>query len=85
MDAKYSKGGVKPPEGVTKMTIEQALEMISRGETPEEYTKRIKRIKRLANERDALEDAIDVLGEDPRAEKKKTRLAKVIDEIYRLS
>ena len=60
-----------------KMTIAQALEMIDRGETPEQYEKRVRRIRRLANERDDLQDAIEVLGDDPRAEKKRARLAKV--------
>jgi len=66
-----------------KMTIRQALEMIERGETPEQYEKRVRRIRRLANERDALHDAIDVLDEyhDPRAEKKRARLAKVMQEL----
>lgn len=70
-----------------QMTLAEALEMISRGETPEEYEKRIKRIRRLANERDALVDGIQILEEysDPRAEKKKVRLAKVLkmlEELY---
>ena len=60
------------------MTLAEAFEMIARGETPEQYEKRIKRIRRLANERDALEVGIDVLGDDPRADKKRARLAKVL-------
>lgn len=59
------------------MTLEQALDCISRGETQEEYEKRHKRLRRLANERDDLEDAIEVLGDDPRAEQKQKRLKKV--------
>lgn len=51
--------------------------MIARGETSEQYEKRVKRLRRLYNEKYDLEDAIDVLGDDPRADKKKTRLAKV--------
>ena len=61
-----------------KMTLAQAFEMIDRGETPEQYEKRVKRLRRLYNERYDLEDAIEVLGDDPRADKKKKRLAKVV-------
>ena len=60
-----------------EMTLYEALEMVERGETPEEYKKRISKIRRYANERNDLEDAIEVLGDDPRAEKKRARLAKV--------
>lgn len=66
------------------MTIGQAIEAIMRGETEEQYRKRIKKIRRLANERDDLMDAIDVLGDDPRAEQKKARLAKVNQMIEEL-
>lgn len=59
------------------MTLVEVFEMIDRGETPEQYKKRIKRLRRLANERDDLEDAIAILGNDPRADKKRKRLAKV--------
>ena len=59
------------------MTLEQALDCMIRGETKEEYEKRHKRLRRLANERDDLEDAIEVLGDDPRAEQKQKRLKKV--------
>ena len=67
------------------MTIAEAFDMIGRGETPEEYKKRIQRIRRLANERDALQDAIEILGDDPRAEKKRTRLQKVEQELTKLA
>ena len=60
-----------------KMTLAQAFEMIDRGETPEQYEKRVKRLRRLKNEQYDLEDAIQVLGDDPRADKKRKRLAKV--------
>ena len=67
-----------------RFTIDQALEMISRGETPEQYEKRVKRIRRLANEREDLQDAIDVLKEFGdcendmvRLQKKEKRLGKV--------
>jgi len=59
-----------------RFTIDQALEMISRGESPEQYEKRIKRIKRLANERDDLQDAIDILREFGNCEKDIVRLHK---------
>ena len=69
-----------------KMTIVQAFEMIGRGETPEEYEKRIKKIKRLSTERDFLEDAICFLDpDDPRAIKKRARLAKVLTMLNELS
>ena len=67
-----------------KMTLAEAFDMIARRETPEQYEKRIKRIRRLANERDELECSIDVLGDDPRAGKKRVRLQKVLAEIERL-
>ena len=66
------------------MTLEQFFEAIDRGETTEQYNKRIARIKRLVNEREALEDAIEILGDDPRANKKRARLAKVVSELQAL-
>lgn len=67
-----------------KQTLDEAIDMIMRGETAEQYEKRIKRIRRLANEREALEDAIEVLGNDPRADKKRKRLEKVYAMIEEL-
>lgn len=67
------------------MTLSEAFDMIGRGETPEEYKKRIQRIRRLANERDALQDAIEILGDDPRAERKRARLQKVEQELTKLA
>lgn len=67
--------------------MEDALAMIVRGETEDQFKKRTARIRRLANERDALEDAIEILSEDPtdaRLKKKQARLAKVLAEIDRL-
>lgn len=66
------------------MTFEQCMDAVMRGETSEQYKKRLARIKRLANERDDLEDAIEILGEDPRAEKKRQRLNKVLKMIEAL-
>ena len=40
--------------------------MIDKGLTPEEYHKRRVRIRQLSLERDFLEDAIELLKEDPR-------------------
>ena len=59
-----------------KMILAEALEMIKRGETPEQYEKRVKRIKRLANERERLEDS--------RLEKQRKRLVKVREMIKEL-
>ena len=59
-----------------RFTIDQALEMISRGETPEQYEKRVKRIRKLVNEREDLQDAIDVLKEFGDCEKDMVRLRK---------
>jgi len=70
------------------MTISEALEMIDRGETPDEYKKRTARLRRLVNEREALEDALTVLTEPEdaaRREKKERRLAAVIEAIKSLS
>lgn len=69
-----------------KMTLAQAFEMIGRGETSEEYEKRIKRIRRLVNERDDLDASLTVLTPEDgeRYEKKKHRLEKVLAEIERL-
>ena len=67
-----------------RMTIAEALDMIQRGETPEQYEKRVKRLRRLSNERYDLEDAIAVLGDDPRADKKRRRLTKVLVMIEQL-
>ena len=55
------------------MTLLEVLEAVSRGEDGEQYRKRVSRIRRLATERDVLEDAIAVLGNDPRAIEKKER------------
>ena len=70
------------------MTLVQAFEMIERGETPEQYKKRIARLRRLANERDSLEAALEVLtepGDVENAEKKRKRLDKVLKIIDELS
>lgn len=67
------------------MTIEQAVDMISRGETSDQYKKRMDRIRRLTNERDFLEDAIEVLGDDPRVEQKRKRLKSVMRNIKKLT
>lgn len=73
------------------MTIDEAIDMITRGETPEQYKKRTARIRRLANERDDLEDSIQVLKEygnsekdAQKLEKKQARLAKVLEELERI-
>lgn len=66
------------------MNINQAIEAIMRGETSEQYKKRQARLRRLTEERDWLECSIEVLGEDPRAEKKKARLEKVLKMIEEL-
>lgn len=66
------------------MRLDQAIDAIMRGETSEQYKKRQARLRRLANERDDLMDAIEVLGDDPRAEKKKARLEKVLKMIEEL-
>lgn len=67
------------------VTLAEAFEMIERGETPEQYRKRMKRIRTLGLERDALHDAIEILGDDPRAQAKKERLAKVEGLIQKLA
>ena len=74
-------------EGTMKMTIVEALDAISRGETAEQYAKRITQIKRLVNEREKLEDALMVLTDAEDAEKaarKRKRLQKVLSQIEKL-
>ena len=69
------------------MTITQAFDMIGRGETPEQYEKRINRLRRLATERDDLEASLTVLTDPDEADKrdkKCKRLEKVLSEIDRL-
>lgn len=74
------------------MTLKQAFEMIERKETPAEFEKRMKRIRRLANERDELTDKIGVLEDFgnsdkdmDRLTKAKKRLAKVLEELEKLN
>lgn len=64
-----------------KLTLAQAFEAIERGETSEEYSKRIAKLQRLLVERDFLQDAIEVLTGDPRVEKKQKRLSVVLAQI----
>ena len=70
-----------------RVTLTEAFDMINRGETAEQYKARQAKLRRLANERDSLEDALEILTEpgdaDKRAKKEK-RLAKVLEEIERL-
>ena len=70
------------------MTLDEALDMLMRGETTEQYKKRKARIRRLANERDELMDAIQVLSEEPvdheKVAKKSKRLEKVLQMIEEL-
>lgn len=56
-----------------KMTLEQAMEAVERGETPEQFEKRMRKVRRLIIERDFLEDAIFMLEGD-RKKKKQERL-----------
>ena len=68
---------------IYKMKLCEALEMIQRGETTEEYKKRVARIRRLANERDDLEASLTVLtgpDDEPKASKKRARLKKVLEQ-----
>ena len=71
-----------------KLTLAQALEAISRGETAEQYAKRCRRIRRLANERDDLVDWISIFEESPEdapiVELKRERLNKVLAMIEEL-
>ena len=70
-----------------KMTLAEAFDMIARKETPEEYEKRIRRIRRLANERDCLYDALTVLDpviDGEKYYKKQKRYEKVLAELERL-
>ena len=70
-----------------KLTLAQALEAISRGETSEQYVKRLRRIRRLANERDDLMDWLEICDTPEDAEiaaKKRERLNKVLAMIDEL-
>ena len=71
-----------------KMTVREFCEMVDRGETPEQYAKRMRSIRRYVNERDALHDALSVLTEPEDAErraKKEARLAIVLGHLERLT
>lgn len=71
-----------------KLTLSQSLEAIIRGETPEEYVKRIRKLRKYCDERYDLEDSIQVLEGDPmykeKLKKKKARLKKVLKYIDEL-
>lgn len=70
-----------------KVTLAEALYMIQRGETPEQYKKRLAKIRRLSIERDFLEDSLSILTEpedEPKAVKKRARLAKVLQMMEEL-
>ena len=71
-----------------RTTLAEALYIINhlrKGETFDDYEKRMKRLRRLCNERDDLQDAIKVISEysgtvfcdEEKLEKKKKRLEKV--------
>lgn len=66
------------------MTLYEAMKMIERGETPDEYKKRMKKLRKLSEERDFLMDAVEVLKGDPRCIKKELRLAEVLRMIDEL-
>lgn len=74
-----------------RVTLTEAFGMIARGETPEQYEKRVKALRRYINERDDLESGISVLidfGSDEkdaeRLAKKQKRLAVVLTKIEEL-
>lgn len=65
-----------------KMTLAEAFDMINRGETPEQYEKRVRKLRRYYNELYELQDALEILdgtqpGDEERAQKKRRRLEKV--------
>ena len=66
------------------LTLDQAIEAIDRNETAEAYAARMNKLRKLSTERDFLEDAIEVLGDDPRAESKRRRLDVVKKQIENL-
>lgn len=67
-----------------KMTLAQAMEAVQRGETPEQYEKRMRKVRRLSIERDFIEDAIFLL-EGERKKKKQDRLDTVNKMLKELS
>ena len=71
-----------------KLTMVEFFEMIERGETPDQYEKRLRKIRRLVNERDQLMDWISVFDDDieeqTMIEKKRNRLNKVLAMIEEL-
>lgn len=71
------------------MNINEALDMIDHGETPEEYKKRCAKIRRLVFERDFLIDSIELLKSDGRnrtkVKIKENRLEKVNSMIEELT
>lgn len=80
IEVKYEGGGVHaPPErsGRMKMTLLETLDMIQRGEMPEQYKKRLAKLRKYALERDFLQDAIEALDGGERQERKIKRLERV--------
>lgn len=70
------------------MTLNDVFEMIDRNETPDQFKARRQKLRRYANERDDLIDAIDVLKNDvdrvDQFNKKIARLKKVESMINEL-
>ena len=65
-----------------KLTLTEFMQMLERGETPEEYEKRVKKERRMFNELYRLEDYLSVFDEDdPVADKKRKRFMKVKQEL----
>lgn len=70
-----------------KMNLEQAFDMIERGETPEQYKKRINALRKYCTERDFLIDEIEILTkpeDQEKAKAKRIRLKKVEQRIAEL-
>ena len=70
-----------------KLTIDQAIDAIMHGEDSEQYAKRMKKIRRLSEERDSLHDKILLFDRPNEAEKRakcEKRLQKVLQMIDEL-
>jgi len=66
------------------MNLQDAFDMLARGETPKQYNDRISKLRKLTIERDFLLDKLTVLGDDCRSTKTQNKLNNVLTKIEKL-